>query len=74
MNENFEKVLKESTYDILGVPQVDQKKFTKLIIEECIKLMHEQERIPEGFFYAKNANIHELVIKQHFGVEDERAS
>ena len=56
------------------MPQVDQKKFTKLIIEECIKLMHEQERIPEGFFYAKNANIHELVIKQHFGVEDERAS
>jgi hypothetical protein len=70
MNELVKKLLKESTYEILGVPQVDQSKFTKLIIEECVKLMHEQDRIPEGFFYAKSANAHELVIKRHFGFEE----
>jgi hypothetical protein len=41
----------------------------RLIIQECVTVLHEQERIPEGFFYAKSADIHELAILQHFGVE-----
>jgi hypothetical protein len=41
----------------------------RLIINECVKVMHEQERIPEGFFYAKSAEMHELAIRQHFGVD-----
>jgi hypothetical protein len=41
----------------------------RLIILECVTVMREQERIPEGFFYAKGAHMHELAIKQHFGVE-----
>lgn len=42
---------------------------SKLLIEECVKIMHEQERIPAGFYYAKSASIHALVIKKYFGVE-----
>lgn len=41
----------------------------RLIIDECVKVMHEQERIPAGFFYSKPAHVHELAIQQHFGVE-----
>ena len=41
----------------------------RLIIAECVKVIHEQERIPSGFFYAKGANIQELAIREHFGVE-----
>ena len=41
----------------------------RLIINECVKIMHEQERIPVGFLYAKSAHVHELAIQQHFGVE-----
>lgn len=72
MNEQFQKLLKEATYDVLGVKQVDQKQFAKLIINECIKVVHQQDRIPKEFFYPKGADIHELAIKQHFGIQDEQ--
>ena len=42
----------------------------RLIIAECVKVIHEQERIPAGFFYAKGANIQESAIREHFGVEE----
>jgi hypothetical protein len=47
------------------------EKFAKLIVQDCIKIMHTNETIPEGFFYAKPAHVHELTIKQHFGLNDE---
>ena len=43
--------------------------FGRLILEECYKVIHKQDRIPEGFFYPKGAEIHELAIRTHFGVE-----
>ena len=44
--------------------------FGRLIIDECVKVMHKQERIPAGFLYSKSAHIHELAIRQHFGVNE----
>jgi hypothetical protein len=41
----------------------------RLIIAECATVMHEQERIPAGFLYAKSADVHEMAIREHFGVE-----
>lgn len=38
----------------------------KLIIEDCVRIMNEQERIPAGFLYSKAATMHELAIKKHF--------
>ena len=43
----------------------------KLIIDECVQIMREQEHIPTGFLYAKGTDIHELAIKKHFGVEND---
>lgn len=42
--------------------------FARLIIDDCVKIMHEQERIPAGFVYSKGVDQHQLAIKQHFGV------
>ena len=41
----------------------------RLVIDECIIVIHHQERIPKQFFYPKPAFMHEGAIKQHFGVE-----
>lgn len=41
----------------------------RLIIDECVKVIHQQDRIPKEFFYPKGADIHELAIRTHFGVE-----
>lgn len=41
----------------------------RLIIEECVAVLHEQEKIPAGFLAAKSANTHRLAIQQHFGIE-----
>jgi hypothetical protein len=35
MNKQIDELLKQSTYDVLGVPQVDHQKFAKLLIKEC---------------------------------------
>ena len=43
------------------------EEFAKLLINECILVIHEQERIPKEFFYPKSAYTHELAIKQYFG-------
>jgi hypothetical protein len=54
------------SYDHAAIEQ-----YGKLIVNECIKVVHQQDRIPEGFFYPKGAAVHELAIKQHFGIQDE---
>lgn len=41
----------------------------RLIIQQCVTVMHEQERIPVGFLYPKSAHVHALEIKKHFGVD-----
>jgi TRAP-type C4-dicarboxylate transport system substrate-binding protein len=44
-------------------------KFGKLIVQDCIQVIHQQERIPKGFLYAKGVHTHKLAIKEHFGIE-----
>lgn len=48
----------------------DAKKFAELIVRECIEVMHQQEKIPEGFLYAKGADVHGLAMLNHFGIEE----
>jgi hypothetical protein len=44
--------------------------FAKLVITECISVMHTQERLPPGFRYPKSADTHKLAINTHFGLEE----
>lgn len=76
MNERIEELARESGYKhpaAVGTCEdyayFDYKKFAELIIEECIRLIHQQDRTPSGFLYPKGANTHEIAIKTHFGVE-----
>jgi hypothetical protein len=63
MNNKIEELLKESTHDIMGVKQVDQKQFAELIIKECASVAH---------FVKEHAASYvdpEEVILKHFKVE-----
>jgi len=59
MNERILELLKQATYDVLGVKQVDQQLFAELIVEECMSNLH-----LNGYDDAINQ------IKQHFRVEE----
>lgn len=39
MNERIKELLDQSTYEILGVKQVDQKLFANLIVEHCARVV-----------------------------------
>ena len=59
MNERILELLKQATYDVLGVKQVDQQLFAELIVEECMSNLH-----LNGYDDAMNQ------VKQHFRVEE----
>ena len=59
MNQQIRELLKQATYDVLGVKQVDQQLFAELIVEECISNLH-----LNGYDDAMDQ------VKQHFRVEE----
>jgi hypothetical protein len=59
MNERILELLKQATYDVLGVNQVDQQLFAELIVEECMSNLH-----LNGYDDAMNQ------VKQHFGADE----
>jgi hypothetical protein len=61
MNNRIEELLKQSTYDVLGVKQVDQKQFAQLLILECGKIADSSR---EGMTFPS------VLLKQHFEVEE----
>ena len=62
MNPRIQELLTQSTYEILGVPQVDQKQFAELIIRECADYMA-SGKIPDGAYEA-------MRMLNHFGLEE----
>lgn len=66
----YEKRLETERADNVIFYDIFNSIFGEMILRECIELLHEQERTPEGFFYAKGANIHELAILNHFGIKE----
>ena len=81
MNNRIEELLKQSTYDVLGVKQVDQKQFAELIVQECINVGLEQKKWVEDMTVFSDRDVawndarvqqsQHIVdkIKEHFGVE-----
>ena len=71
MNVRYDERMKtEFPGDVIFYDMFNQR-FAELVIQECINVMHTNERLPEGFLYAKCASTHESTIKQHFGIQDE---
>lgn len=67
MNDIINELLAKATYDVLGVKQVDQKLFAKLIVLECANLV-------EGFELSQEIALDEYmdfeakeVLMEHFG-------
>lgn len=50
-----------------------ESKFAELIVEECIKVVQQQDRTPPGFLYAKGAHTHEFALRTHFGMNHENS-
>jgi len=74
MNERIKELAIGAGYltDSFGFGHWDMpefQNFTELLIRECIEVIHQVERTPPGFFYAKGANILEVEIYKHFGVD-----
>ena len=73
MNPRFED-LKRQAFEMTEWEELDYdvilERFGQLVIQECIHVMHDQERLPPGFLYAKSASIHAVAIREHFGVEE----
>ena len=59
MNQRIKELLDKSTYDVLGVKQVDQKQFAELIIRECALVVHKTTGPRSA-----------LNVLEHFGVEE----
>jgi hypothetical protein len=71
MNERIQSLAEESEFSLkdLHLQNDNFQRFAELLIRECIEVIRKAERTPPGFFYAKGANILEVEIYKHFGVE-----
>jgi hypothetical protein len=76
VNDNFENLLYESGLTAQGCwDELDEYaqaaiiRFGRLVMQDCIRIIHQQEKIPKEFFYPKSAHIHELSIKRYFGTK-----
>jgi hypothetical protein len=66
MNNRIEELLKQSTYDVLGVKQLDQKQFAESIVRECMSVA-DLPKNPSGQWDHLESS---EVIAKHFGVEE----
>ena len=70
MNSRIEALLKESTNDILGVPVVDQEKFARAIIQDCVDILSDYSgKVIWDDHSTQNGNHPIVAIKKNFGVE-----
>ncbi len=69
MNERIKELMLSKGLHkyISGDCQRRMEVLAELIVEECIRIMREQERIPKEFFYPKSADQHEMAIRDYFG-------
>lgn len=70
MNNRIETLLKQSTDDILGVAVVDQEKFARAIIQECVDILSDYSGKVVWNDHGTQDLQHPIVaIKKNFGVE-----
>ena len=71
MNPQIQRLLDKATDDILGVKQVDQEKFAKLLIQECVEVIDGMRFTDEG--PAETASYQRTLcgttIKEYFGLQ-----
>ena len=43
--------------------------FAKLIVDDCVSIIYQEERTPAGFIMPKTHQTYELAIRDHFGIK-----
>lgn len=71
MNPQIKKILDKSTDDILGVKQVDQEKFARLLLEECVTVIDGMTFTDEGptDVARYQRTLCTVAIKENFGLQ-----
>jgi hypothetical protein len=66
LNDNFENLLYQAGLTAQGCwDELDDYareaivQFGHLIVQDCIQVVHQQDRIPKEFLYAKPAHVHD---------------
>jgi hypothetical protein len=70
MNPQIQRILDQSTEDIMGVPVVNHETFARLLVEECANICLNLKFTPEG--PSDRAEYQRTLcgmsIKEHFGL------
>ena len=71
MNSQIKNILEQSTDDILGVPQVDQEKFAKLLIQKCVDVIDGMAFTDEGptDVARYQRTLCGVALKEYFGLQ-----
>ncbi len=71
MNPQIKALLDKSTDDILGVPQINQEKFAKLLVEKCVDVIDGMAFTDEGptDVARYQRTLSGVAIKEFFGLQ-----
>ena len=71
MNPQIKELVDKSTDDILGVKQVDQEKFAKLLIQKCVDIIDGMSYTDEGptDVARYQRTLCGVVLKEYFGLQ-----
>ena len=71
MNEQIKRILDKATDDILGVPVVNQEKFARLLLEECVIIIDGMRFTDEGptDVARYQRTLCGVTIKEYFGLQ-----
>ncbi len=71
MNSQIKKLLDKATDDVLGVPVVDQEKFARLLLEECVTIIDDMRFTNEGpsEIARYQRTLCGVAIKEYFGLQ-----
>ena len=74
MNERIQELAEQAKNAVPVGVEVDRwieiynENLVRLVIDQCVNIIYNQEHIPHGYFYAKNSNTHEAAIRKHFNL------
>jgi hypothetical protein len=74
MSERVQELVEQAKNAVPAGVEVDRwieiynENLVRLVIDQCINIIYNQEHIPEGYFYPKSSITHEAAIRKHFNL------
>lgn len=75
MNQRIQELAEQAKKQVPAGLEVSKwiavynEELARLVIDECIEVIHQQERKPKEFIMPKSAFAYQLAIHDHFGIE-----